>query len=397
MKLNKFEVSSFGPIAKASIEFGDLTILIGPQASGKSLFLQLLKLVSDKKHIRKTLEQFNYVYSESLDKLLDVYFGEGLSRLWTDKTKVQLGKDKIEKSFFKPKQREVIKNSKESIFYIPAQRVICLSDGRPRSFTEYDESVPYVLKNFSDTLRLYLQRSKNLEQSVFPVQQKLKDILKDSYQDSIFHGGKVRFDEKSGRKKFRMEIQDSSMPFMTWSAGQKEFMPLLLAFYFLSPSGKVSTSDRIKTVVLEEPEMGLHTKALMSILLNLLELLSRGYKIILSTHSSFFPEFAWFMQNLPRDYEVDSLLSLFGAKQNNEKLGQLFESIVDLKYKTFTFQFDKGRVYSKDISELDPFSEDADMADMGGLTSFATKTGEIISEPTLFDDYRNETYEKKSV
>lgn len=47
--MERLEVQSFGPIGKVSIEFGDLTLLIGPQASGKSIFLQLLKLLVDKK------------------------------------------------------------------------------------------------------------------------------------------------------------------------------------------------------------------------------------------------------------------------------------------------------------------------------------------------------------
>lgn len=46
--MERLEVQSFGPIGKVSIEFGDLTLLIGPQASGKSIFLQLLKLLVDK-------------------------------------------------------------------------------------------------------------------------------------------------------------------------------------------------------------------------------------------------------------------------------------------------------------------------------------------------------------
>ena len=53
--MERLEVQSFGPIGKVSIEFGDLTLLIGPQASGKSIFLQLLKLLVDKKHILYTL------------------------------------------------------------------------------------------------------------------------------------------------------------------------------------------------------------------------------------------------------------------------------------------------------------------------------------------------------
>ena len=38
-------VRNFGPIRNVDVNFGDLTVLIGPQASGKSLFLELFKLV----------------------------------------------------------------------------------------------------------------------------------------------------------------------------------------------------------------------------------------------------------------------------------------------------------------------------------------------------------------
>jgi glycine/D-amino acid oxidase-like deaminating enzyme len=37
----------FAQIRDASIQFGDLTVLVGPQANGKSILLQLLKLAVD--------------------------------------------------------------------------------------------------------------------------------------------------------------------------------------------------------------------------------------------------------------------------------------------------------------------------------------------------------------
>ncbi len=46
-------VKDFGPIKNANVGFGDLTILIGPQASGKSLFLELFKLMKDHDNIDK--------------------------------------------------------------------------------------------------------------------------------------------------------------------------------------------------------------------------------------------------------------------------------------------------------------------------------------------------------
>ena len=43
----RLQASNIGQIRRADIEFGDLTVLVGPQASGKSIFLQFLKLLVD--------------------------------------------------------------------------------------------------------------------------------------------------------------------------------------------------------------------------------------------------------------------------------------------------------------------------------------------------------------
>ncbi len=44
---NILRIERVGPIGQAEIRFGDLTILVGPQASGKSIALQLFKLIHD--------------------------------------------------------------------------------------------------------------------------------------------------------------------------------------------------------------------------------------------------------------------------------------------------------------------------------------------------------------
>ena len=40
-------IENVGQIKKAEIDFGDLTVFVGPQATGKSIALQLLKLLLD--------------------------------------------------------------------------------------------------------------------------------------------------------------------------------------------------------------------------------------------------------------------------------------------------------------------------------------------------------------
>lgn len=39
---DRIAVENFGPIQEVNVELGDLTVLIGAQASGKSIFLQML-------------------------------------------------------------------------------------------------------------------------------------------------------------------------------------------------------------------------------------------------------------------------------------------------------------------------------------------------------------------
>ncbi len=97
----------------------------------------------------------------------------------------------------------------------------------------------------------------------------------------------------------KLSIGGMKLPFMTWSAGQKEFMPLLLAIYCLTgPPSSVVKRDDYKWVIIEEPEMGLHPKAIEAVIIEVIELIQQGYKVILSTHSSIFVDFAWALRSL---------------------------------------------------------------------------------------------------
>ena len=157
--MEHLKIKSFGPIEEADVQFGDLTLLVGPQASGKSIFIQLLKLLIDKSHIRKTLQQYNYIWGKDADKTLDLYFGEGMSKIWKSDTDIQLDGKSYSKNFLLPKagRYEGTVNAEETLFYIPAQRILSISDGRPKPFMEFDSSAPYVLRQFSETLRQLLQ------------------------------------------------------------------------------------------------------------------------------------------------------------------------------------------------------------------------------------------------
>lgn len=242
-----FIVKDFGPIINANIEFGDLTILIGPQASGKSLFLELCKLVKDHDHIVSTLKKYNYVLGKSPAlSLPEYYFGDGLSSLITDSTRV-IANDKDVTKKLTNSTIKTDSESEESVFYVPAQRILSIADGRPKNFMEFDLSTPYVLRFFSETLRVFMQGGMGNPDVIFPMKLRLKNSVKDSINSSIFHNGKVILDQSGGQRKMKLSIGDMKLPFMTWSAGQKEFMPLLLAIYCLTdPTSSVVKRDDYK-------------------------------------------------------------------------------------------------------------------------------------------------------
>jgi len=388
--MEHLKIKSFGPIDDADVNFGDLTLLIGPQASGKSIFIQLLKLLIDKYNIRKTLEQYNYIWGKDIDIILNLYFGEGMSRIWRDNTEIYLDGKAYQKDFLLPKpgryEGEAL-HAEELLFYIPAQRILSVSDGRPKSFMEFDSSAPYVLRQFSEKLRLLLSQNgmKNgmkKSESVFPLMNRLKEPLRQSFNDSIFHDGKVVMDERTGQRKLRMEIGGMSVPFITWSAGQKEFLPLLMGFYWLCPPARVNKKDSYKFVVIEEPEMGLHPEAIKSVILQVIDLLSRGYKVVISTHSPVLLEFAWAFNHLQKSNvkKADALNELFEMKKT-ASTKKLFEDIlINKTIKTFYFSREEGRVISKDISSLDVGSEDVDISEWGGLSQFSGKATDVVSK-----------------
>ena len=145
--MEKFIIENFGLIKNVSISFSDLTLLVGPQASGKSIALETLKLAIDRDHIINTLDRYNYIIGHNTDKILNVYFGEGMSGIWKDNTHIEY--DDI--SFLKKNLPKKADETDETLFYIPAQRIFSISDGRPKNFMEFDSSSPYILRSFSET------------------------------------------------------------------------------------------------------------------------------------------------------------------------------------------------------------------------------------------------------
>ena len=376
--MKRLTLTSLGQIREADIVFGDLTVFVGEQASGKSILLQLVKLISDAGGITQTLKKHGFDWQKEPQKFLSLYFGEGMEGIWNnDETIVTF--DKMD---FTPRNALLKRKKDESLFLMPAHRVVTLKDGWPRAFTDYGTSDPYVVKEFSEQLRLLMEAGLGSgERAIFPQEGRMNKTIRDAIGKSIFGEAEVRLDRSGLRKRMVLDVAGTQLPFMVWSTGQREFAPLLLGLYRLMPSGGAQKKKNINWVVIEEPEMGLHPKAISALLLIFLELLRRGYKVIVSTHSSQILELVWAIQLIAKSKNAPARLRQLLDLKPNAFSYDLTETVLDQKtFKTYYFSREDSVVNVKDISTLDPEDPDKSVSDWGGLTLFSTKAADIVTD-----------------
>jgi hypothetical protein len=381
---------NIGQIKEADLSFGDLTVLVGPQASGKSIALQWLKLLRDTGLIQMQLDVYGLDYDGKLPEFLDVYFGEGMRSIWNDKSEVS--EDGKAVDIVKRIGRRQI-NKTESVFMIPAQRVLALQNGWPRPFQSFGAGDPYSVRAYSEQLRVLMDQEFTATGPLFPKPNRLKSDYRTMLQQSVFAGFKLTVDKVRSQKRLVLDSGSGNLPYMVWSAGQREFVPLLLGLYWLMPPAKVPRRGDIRWVVIEELEMGLHPRAIATVLVIVLELLTRGYNVCLSTHSPQVLEMVWAMETLRlKGGSPDALLDLFGAKHSHP-LREMAASAIGKTSKVYYFD-PSGPV--RDISQLDPASDVAQEASWGGLLEFSARANEAVAKatanspefatPGLFDD-----------
>ena len=374
--MERIELTSLGQISEADITFGDLTVFVGEQASGKSILLQLMKLILDAGDITRTLKKHGFDWHGKIEHFLSLYFGEGMDSIWdpaTTKITVDDTAFELDKVLAKKGKKKA-----ESLCLIPAQRVMALKDGWPRAFTDYAIGDPYTVKQFSEQLRLLLEMNLSADGGlIFPQVGRMNKTIREAIGKSILGGAQVKIDCSRLRKRIVLDVAGSQLPFMVWSTGQREFIPLLMGLYRLMPSGGARKKNNRNWIVIEEPEMGLYPKGITALLIVLLDLLKRGYKIIISTHSAQILNFIWALQLLIEwDAGPAPLLKLLDVNATPFSKG-LAEVV--LEKKRFKSYYISGDDSVKDISTLDPEDPDDTVADFGGLTAFSTKVSEVLS------------------
>ena len=151
----------------------------------------------------------------------------------------------------------------------------------------------------------------------------------------------------------------------------------MLVFYWLLPPTKVSRRADIRWAVIEEPEMGLHPRAISATLLLVLDLLARDYRVCISTHSPHVLDVVWALRVI-RQHGADAskVLDLFDVKPA-PNMKAMAEKVLEKEARVYYFDAKSGR--AREISDLDPASEDAGEAGWGGLTEFSGRVADVVA------------------
>ncbi len=382
----KLEIKNFAQLANASVEFGDLTLLVGPQATGKSLILQLLKYAIDRPVIATHLRNYGVDWNrERRYGLMAAFLGEGYEKAFARDTSI----DYDGKSLLEEKWRASARDPK--VFFVPAQRVVTISNGWPRPFTSFEAGDPYVARQFSqDVLEQFGRGLGRGGAVIFPPKDRLKAPLRRSIEMSIFHGGQLLLKSEGGRKRLIIQYDGRSsdehidLPFFEWSAGQREFAPLLLGLYQLLPAGKITAHQSYKWAIIEEPEMGLHPQAINSVMLLVFELMARGYKVCMSTHSPYVLELMWAIGALrasrsPR--RVRAVLEALNVSDRGKEMQSMARNLLTKDIRAYALTFDADRKHRcTDISDFDLDSHDPNVAGWGGITSLSAIVSRAVAK-----------------
>ncbi|HNO69367.1 MAG TPA: ATP-binding protein, partial [Pseudomonadota bacterium] len=229
-KLPRLLVSHLGPIQSADITFGDLTVLVGPQASGKSILFQTLKLALDGKAISSTLALRGIGWGEK-EAFTELFYGEGMSSLRNRNTRISWQGRAVSLAREYPVEKAGSQAPvPSSVYYIPAHRVMAIKNGWPRHFSDYSPDDPYVLREFSEKLRgfveLFWQRG---DKAIFPPRGELATGTRKLLQEQLFGNYQLTQEVRGAQKRLVLKRgSEAPLPYIAWSTGQREFGPLLL-------------------------------------------------------------------------------------------------------------------------------------------------------------------------
>jgi hypothetical protein len=241
------------------------------------------------------------------------------------------------------------------------------------------------MRRFSESLRTLLENGVASGEILFPQDRRLMTPLRRAINRAIYVNFKLMSETEGLKKQIVLSAdgETASLPFNVWSAGQREFTPLLLSMYWLMPPGSTARRESLNVVMIEEPEMGLHPQAILGFLLLVLALLHRRYQVVISTHSPVVLDLVWALSRLCETSQrkaVGALRTIFEISHGDNQINATFQSALKKALKVYYFDRNAHGVVVRDISKLEPDSNDEATAGWGGLSGFSGRIAEIVGD-----------------
>ncbi|MBP8149984.1 MAG: ATP-binding protein [Limnohabitans sp.] len=123
--------------------------------------------------------------------------------------------------------------------------------------------------------------------------------------------------------------------------------------------------------------MGLHPQGISAVLLLVLELMRRGYKVVLSTHSPVVLDMVWALQEFKKLGSSEASVRQVFDLPSTPDAKKIALSALTKDYAVYYFDRD-GSV--KDISNLNPGAMDTAESEWGGISGFSTRTNNAIAD-----------------
>lgn len=125
--------------------------------------------------------------------------------------------------------------------------------------------------------------------------------------------------------------------------------------------------------------MGLHPQAVTAVMLLVLDLLWRGYRVVMSTHSPHVLTLLWMMKRLQEHNARWQLVCQAFGVRDPKNMHLVAKAALQKDYRAHLMDLgEDGKVRAVDISTLDPDAADERIAGWGGLTEYSSHFGDAV-------------------
>lgn len=333
----QLRVSNFSCIKDANLQFGTITVLIGPQASGKSVLCKLAYFCLDALKFDPTIEQDSItfesfksaikqkfyewfplsawgsdqfviefqigelelkfsrtIYKTKLQENIRIWASDGVHQYFDDVSRfandlAQKSKKKpddlyMERSWqvyvyaMKALEKRMAGDSIDSQIFVPAGRSFFTSLGKAVAAFEHGRVLDPLTLTFGRMYANVRDRRHLHIASTNPMTKRIMNVM-----NAIF-GGELKSDKES---EYVLTTDGRRIPLSALSSGQQELLPLMTMLPYIRPNRRESAGS---LVYIEEPEAHLFPQAqgqLVEVLSSMVNFSRQSLRMVLTTHSPY--------------------------------------------------------------------------------------------------------------